>query len=182
MGNISPQKLFELMNYARCRHGVSQFVIDSFMKCGVSSDDYNEQKNFMNDLVNFAKHAMCHVHLVAHARKGKDEKAVVGKMEIKGSSDIFNMADNCLTVWRNKTKEEGIRDGDAYSTKDPDAIVFCDKQRETGWEGKILLQFLPDSLQYVSQTSELKAYKLWRPAGLLNEQDAKAMEEAKNEP
>ena len=85
-----------------------------------------------------------HVHLVAHSRKGKDEKEIVGKLDVKGSSDITNQADNVITVWRNKKKEEQ-RAANQLSEDDegqqPDAVIFCDKQRDTGWEGKIPFWF-----------------------------------------
>lgn len=168
MGNIAPSKLLELMQYSRCRHAVTHFVIDSLMKCNIGSDDYNAQREFMNSVSSFAKTHNCHVHLVAHARKGKDETAVVGKMEIKGSSDIFNQADNCLTVWRNKAKEEQKSSDDT----DPDAVVFCDKQRESGWEGKVRLHYFGYCTQFVDEhnTGENRAprpYNIYKKTTVL---------------
>ena len=125
---------------------------------------------FLNDVCTFAKQTGCHIHLVAHARKG-DESEIIGKEQIKGSSDIGNQVDNSLTVWRNKKKEEKVRANDAYDFFEPDVVVFCDKQRESGWEGKIPLFYVPHAIQFVDNEQEkngkrYKAYNLWRKAGL----------------
>lgn len=144
IGNIAPTRIFELMEYSRCRHGVTQFVLDSLMKCSVGSEDYDAQRVFLNNLCSFAKEHECHIHLVAHARKGRDEKEAPGKMDVKGSGDIINQADNIICVWRNKEKEHkrantGMTDQEDLYT--PDAITYCTKQRETGVEFECKHQF-----------------------------------------
>lgn len=177
MGNIGSKKLLELMTYSTRRHGVTHFVIDSLMKCSVDSEDYNAQRVFLNDLCTYAKSTGCHIHLVAHLRKGPEEE-MLGKEAIKGSSDIGNQVDNSLTVWRNKKKENNVRDGQSYSFVEPDVVVFCDKQRESGWEGKIPLFFLQDCLQFVDPEAvdrngqRVKPYKLWKKAGVLSSEHA----------
>jgi twinkle protein len=153
MGNIAPKRLLELMEYSRQRHGVTHFVVDSLMKCSVGSDDYDAQRVFLNDVVSFAKSSGCHVHLVAHSRKG-DEDEVSGRMDIKGSSDIGNQADNVLTVWRNKAKT----DPNKKSKIESDAVVYCDKQRESGWEGCVNLSFMPSCGQYYNPRIEPREY------------------------
>ena len=65
------------------------------------------------------------LHLVAHARKGQDESKAPRKMDVKGSGNIVNQADNVFSVWRNKPKEEA----DCPPETDPDAILYVDKQR-----------------------------------------------------
>lgn len=172
LGVVSPTKLLELMKYSRCRHGVEHFVIDSLMKCAIAGDDYNAQGKFLNEVVCFAKETNSHVHLVAHSRKGSDENKVSGKMDIKGSSDIFNQADNVLIVWRNKDKEMRVNtDKETYSQTEPDAKIFCDKQRESGWEGVIDLIFRSDSLQfaYKKKGEWAEDEMFYRKAGLRKE-------------
>jgi twinkle protein len=176
LGNVAPKKLLELMNYSSQRHGVHHFVIDSLMKCSVGSEDYDAQRVFLNDLSTFAKQTGCHIHLVAHLRKGPEEE-IVGKEGIKGSNDIGNQVDNSLTVWRNKKKENGCRNGNAYSFIDPDVIVYCDKQRESGWEGNIPLFFLQDCLQFVDKEAldpkkqDFRRFRMWRYAGVLSNKE-----------
>lgn len=139
LGNVSPKLILDLMDYSYARHGVTNFVIDSLMKCSVGSDDYDGQRVFINELCSFAKSHESHIHLVAHARKGKDESEKPGKLDVRGSSDIINQADNILTVWRNKDKEQKayaktLNEDDAVLM--PDTIVYCNKQRESGDEFK----------------------------------------------
>jgi twinkle protein len=47
----------------------------------------------------------CGVHLVMHSRKKEDEFAPPGKFDAKGTGTITDLADNVMTVWRNKKKE-----------------------------------------------------------------------------
>lgn len=144
MGSVGAALVLELMQYSFARHGVNFYVIDSLMKCGINSEDYEAQRSFLNDLSSFAKETNSHVNLVAHARKGRDEGNAPGKLDVKGSSDIINQADNILVTWRNKEKEELRHDGVITETQEqgmPDAIVWCNKQRESGEEFKQRLGF-----------------------------------------
>jgi twinkle protein len=151
MGNVRTKSILDLMEYSYARHGVSWYVIDSLMKCGVSSEDYEGQRSFLNELSSFAKERNVHINLVAHSRKGKDEYDAPGKLDVKGSSDIVNQADNILTTWRNKEKEEKRRDNNLKEEDDKniaDAIVWCNKQRESGVEFKRKLGYAPKFFRF----------------------------------
>lgn len=87
----------------------------------------------------------------------------VGKMDIKGSGDIGDLAFNIMSVWRNKKKEkkmEEIETGkDVRGTNlddvsgSPDAMLHCSKCREDGTlEGSWPLWFHPLSLQYLQRS------------------------------
>jgi twinkle protein len=108
VGTAKKERLLEVFKYARQRYGVDVFVIDSFMKCGIAEDEYNSQKLFIEELCDFKNEHNCQVHLVVHPRKGVDESKIPGKLDMKGSGSITDLADNCFTVWRNKPKEEAI--------------------------------------------------------------------------
>lgn len=149
IGTASASRILEVFAYARKRYGVTQFVIDSLMKCGIDDDDYNGQKAFVDRLCDFKLQHDCHVHLVAHSRKKQDESASPGKMDIKGSGTISDLADNLFSVWRNKKKEAGDDDASIY-----DAILNCDKQRHGEWEGALGFFFDRDSFQYLDEPSE----------------------------
>ncbi len=123
--------------------GATQFVIDSLMKCGLAEDDYSKQKFLVEDFHNDAMSLYAHVHLVAHARKSKDEGDKPGKMDVSGSAGITNIADNVYTVWRNKPKE--AKRHDCFRKKiplppdfddSPDCIVECVKSREQGGDAE----------------------------------------------
>lgn len=134
LGNVQPKLVLELMEYSFARHGVGLFVVDSLMKCAIDSDDYNAQRMFLNDLCSFSMSTGVHINLVAHARKGANELDAPGKMDVRGSGDIINQPANVLSVWRNKEKEMKTRNGATANDAEPDAIVYCNKQRETGVE------------------------------------------------
>ena len=123
--------------------GVTQYIIDSLMKCGLAEDDYSKQKFLVEDFHNAAMKMHSHVHLIAHARKTKDESDKPGKMDVAGSSGITNIADNVYTVWRNKPKETKRNDclrkkqSIPYDLEEqPDCIVECVKSREQGGDAE----------------------------------------------
>jgi twinkle protein len=156
-GNVGRKLLMELLEYSYSRHGVRMFVIDSLMKTDIVSDDYNGQREFLNELCKFAMQTDSHINLVAHARKGKDEFSAPGKLDIKGSSDITNQPDNVITVWRNREKEKKRESGEC--TKEalehmPDAIAYCEKQRETGLEFAMWLRFFKGVYRYDNMESK----------------------------
>lgn len=154
MGNVEPKTLLDLMEYSFSRHGVNMFVIDSLMKCAVDSEDWNAQRVVLNDLCQFPKDTGTHVHLVAHARKGRDEIGSPGKLDVKGSSDIVNQPDNVLTVHRNRAKEQAIEDRDESKRGEHDATIFCNKQRETGEEFKVRLRFMKGFFRFAIHGEE----------------------------
>jgi twinkle protein len=145
-GMVDRHKLEAAIRYASQEKGCKHFVIDSLMKCGIAEDDYNAQKDFVDQLCTVAKDTGTHIHLVAHSRKGKDEMTPPGKHDIRGGASISDQADNIIIVWRNKVKEDGINQGKANHS-DPDAVAICCKQRNGEWEGALPLFFDPDSQQ-----------------------------------
>lgn len=104
VGTAKTKRLLEVFLYARQRYGIDVFVIDSLMKCGLGEDDFNAQKQFVEQLCDFKNQHDCQIHLVVHPRKGADESKLPGKLDIKGSGSISDLADNCFTIWRNKKK------------------------------------------------------------------------------
>ena len=157
VGSAKVEKILEVFRYAYHRYGIKQFVIDSLMRCGINEDDFNAQKAFVDTLVDFVHEIDCHVHLVAHSRKGMNEEHQPGKLDVKGTGAITDLAHNTFSMWRNKKKEEALSDmayDPAWIDK-PDAILLCDKQKNGEWEGRIGLFFDRGSLQYLeSQASE----------------------------
>lgn len=142
-GTVSQERVISVVYYAAEKLGVKHFVIDSLMKCGISEDDYNGQKRFVDRLCAAAKDTGCHIHLVAHSRKGQDEFNPPSKMDVKGSGTITDQVDNVMTVWRNKRKELLLAagKGDDKLNAEADAFIICDKQRNGEWEGKIGLWY-----------------------------------------
>lgn len=137
---IEPGPLLDVFEYAARRHHIKHFVVDSLMRVVLSGKDTNSaQKDFVSSLVSFAKKFSCHIHLVAHPRKGLTDQDKPGKVDVSGSGDITNLSHNVLSVWRpdQDYKDDAIRHGKVPS----DLVLFVKKNREFGIEGKIKLWF-----------------------------------------
>lgn len=164
VGTAKVNRMLEVFAYAARRYQIRHFIVDSLSKCGMAEDDYNGQKAVVERLVDFAHQYGSHVHLVSHARKGSDENTPPGKMDVKGTGAITDMADNVITVWRNKGKEakraaaqvDG-QEADPSLDDKPDAALIVSKQRHTGWEGEIWLWFNAPSLQYLGNKTQHKS-------------------------
>lgn len=148
--------LFEAMKYVRQRFDVRQFVLDNLMMLtmgiGSADEQTKEQDRIMQTLKDFHEGYDCHVHLVAHAKKPQDKKGeghIPRQYDILGSSNVPNLANNVITVWRNKKKEEQLQPyaqkakaGEYLTTEEDEAVaelsaekdtyLVCDKQRRTG--------------------------------------------------
>ncbi|SPP30982.1 hypothetical protein ARAF_0084 [Arsenophonus endosymbiont of Aleurodicus floccissimus] len=93
-GTAKSSRLLEIFKYANRRYGINLFIIDSLMKCGLADDDCNGQKAFMDALCDFKNKTSSHVILVIHSRKSESEEKPAGKMDVKGSGSITDLADN----------------------------------------------------------------------------------------
>lgn len=155
-GSIKSDRVIAVIYYCAEQLGVRHFVIDSLMKCGIKSDDWNAQKEFVDKLCAAAKDTQCHIHLVVHSRKGEDENKAPNKFDISGSADITNLADNVFSVWRNKKKEDDKRNNKADENS-VDALLICSKQRNGEHEPKIGLWFDNASFRYLENPKQ----KIW---------------------
>ena len=121
-------------------------VIDSLMKCGIPPDDYSAQKQLVDQLQNVAHKNPVHVHLVAHARKGDSDDKPARLHDIKGASEIADLAENVVSVWRNKPKEQ--KRGKNMEME-PDALFIVEAQRNCGgWIGATQLWYERDTMLY----------------------------------
>lgn len=156
VGSATIARLLEVFEYANKRYGIRQFVIDSLMMTDVPEDgpgSMSAQKDAVQKLCNFARRNGCHVHLVAHPRKGKDETSGPGKLDVAGSSKITDGADNVFTVWSAR------RDESAPPSDDPDAKLELQKQRNGDVQHfKLMLWFVKPAQQY-STTARRQAIR-----------------------
>lgn len=155
-GTAKGEWILDVFRYARQRYGITQYVVDSLMKCGIGEDDYNSQKLFVEKLADFKNEFDVHVHLVAHARKSENEAHMPGKLDVKGTGTITDLTDNAFCVWRNKAKEEENRKAIEEHREPPmeyrsmpDALLICDKSRNGEWEGRIGFFWSDQSFQYL---------------------------------
>lgn len=149
-GTIDAAKVCAVVRYCAKELKITHFFVDSLMKCMAGEDDYNGQKEFVDQLTSIARDHNMHIHLVHHIRKPDDESHKPNKYDYKGSGSITDQVDNVVSVWRNKPKEKKREIGAAVDeSKDPDCLLICDKQRNGEWEGSIGLWFDPQSQQYL---------------------------------
>jgi replicative DNA helicase len=130
-------ELFTIMKYGFRKHGIRLFFLDNLMTIGldeVNDDKYENQKNFLTELHDFAIEYNVHVFLVAHPRKTENKKiSELSFYDIAGSSNIPNLADNILFMKRLNDKEKNDiyeRKGHNYST-----VAIMLKDREYGEMG-----------------------------------------------
>ena len=146
-GSLKPADVPALCRYAAEKLGVKHILIDSLMKCGIPPDDYQGQKKLVDAVQQVAHKTGCHTHLVAHARKGKDDHTAAGIHDIKGTSEIGDMAENVVVVWRNKPKEQ--QKDNAEKSQEPDAIFKVESQRNGSGEiGMVPLIYDKHSMTY----------------------------------
>jgi twinkle protein len=148
-GEIKAIDLFEVLNFAARKYGVKHFFIDSLMKIEMKGNDKNEdQKNFCNYLIDqIAKKYQGHVHLVAHPRKSFKDTDRPDKMDIAGSGDITNLADNVFALYRLSPEEKKKMDEDGFDSAD--TVLSVLKNREWGFEPRIEFHFNPDTKTFI---------------------------------
>lgn len=120
VGAVDTDRLLHVFAYGAKRYGIKHFVVDSMMML----DDVPEegkgaleaQRQLMLKLAAFAKKYAAHVNLVAHPRKGDDERKNPGKQDVSGSGKITSMADNVFSVWA-RLPDEGEEPDDGPSAK-----------------------------------------------------------------
>ncbi len=161
IGTATKERLLHAMNYARKRHGIDVFIIDSLFKCGLDPSDFGAQRAFADEMTSFCNNTGAHVILVAHARKNQsgNELHPPSKADVSGSSDITNAAFNVIIWFRNKLKKmklDEAKNANPPNTEEiskwmdqPDGKAILDKQRfGEGEEAMVPIWFVPDSMQF----------------------------------
>jgi len=141
LDTVESDRIIGMIWYAANELDVQHVIIDSLMKCGIKTDDYNAQKTFVDRLCWTAKTLNVHIHLVHHMRKGEREGTPPDKFDIRGASEITDLADNVFIVHRNKDKEAKLERGEDVADNLPDASLTISKQRHGEWEGRVALWF-----------------------------------------
>lgn len=154
--SLKPNDVAALCRYVAETLKPDHIVIDSLMKCGIAPDDYARQKQLVDQIQTVAHQNPLHIHLVAHARKGNDDKKPAALHDIKGASEIGDMVENVLSVWRNKPKEKGECKDPSI---EPDAILVVEAQRNCGgWIGNVPLMFNREAMTYFEMGKDFRNY------------------------
>lgn len=124
------------------RYGVKTFLLDNLMTIDLECNSYElnmKQKDFIKDLVIFARRFNSIVHLVAHPRK-TDMVGRLNKMDVAGSGDITNLAHYVTAIHRVSEKEKEAqydKKGNLVEQGCPyDCIIDLFKNRPMGHQDK----------------------------------------------
>jgi len=146
-GGAGEDSIWEIFEYAYRRYGCKVFLIDNLMTVvlgGNEKDFYRRQSDFVGKAKSFAHHWGVHVHLVAHPRKSEGR---LGKMDVMGSGDITNRADNVLSTHRCDEEERA-----EYQS---DGILDLFKDRLNGVQDTaVTLQFDRKSKRFYRDVTE----------------------------
>lgn len=164
LGRATPKLVLAVCRYFAEELRGTHVFLDSLMMIVGSEEHFDEQKQFMTDLVRLAKEYGIHVHLIAHCRKpaGGDESKPPTKYEMRGSAALSDQADNVATVWANKAKKAKLEANPNDSCRfDPDALVTVEKQRNGAWEGRVKLWFDGDTYRFTDSIDTfIEPYRL----------------------
>jgi len=169
IGTVNVARILAAMEYARKRHGVQVFIIDSLFKCGLNSEDWGAQREFADKMTTFCNNTGASVILVAHSRKttNGNELSVPSKSDVAGSSDLTNAAFNVLIFWRNKIKKRKLDEARQTNNMEmisewidqPDGKIIIDKQRfGEGEESDCIVWFDKDSCQFHTTKNTVRPY------------------------
>jgi twinkle protein len=161
LDTVPGDKILAMARHAATHLKCQHIVIDSLTKCGLpAGDHYDQQKRFIDRLAWIAKSTGAHIHLIAHLRKGDDERKQPTKWDVRGAAEITDLADNAVLIWRNKAKEAARERADLGRTitqkeddtqAEPDTFMRVAKQRHHSWEGTIGLWWNRESGQFITE-------------------------------
>jgi len=165
VGKLAASRALAVATYVRNELKIDHLVIDSLMKCGMGTDDYTAQKDFVDSLCSIARDTGLHIHLVCHMRKGENESKPAEKFDVKGASEIVDLCDNLMIIWKNLPKAKDLADAErepnaiqrrhliGQINQKPDAFVRLAKQRNHPWEGSFAFWFDKESQQFLEHSN-----------------------------
>lgn len=140
-GNFEPRHCLAVLRYFAKELRGTHVIVDSIMKVCVSEESFDEQKNFVGDVIRVAQETGMHIHLIGHCRKpnGGTEDKPPSKYDIRGSSAVSDQVDNVVLVWSNKAKKAALQHNakDEKVLEQPDVVLVVDKQRNAPFEGPL---------------------------------------------
>lgn len=153
--------IMKSMKMAKHRDGVNVFVIDNetiITKTNKLSNKWDEQKQMIIELNDFAIKNGCHVFLVCHAKKPSKGEEHLNKYSILGSSDISNIGHNLISVEKitpdmNISKKLFEKYGQYFNAK-----VTSHKNRYYGTDKETYLCFDPDSKIFYDAFTKKELY------------------------
>lgn len=150
------------------RYGVKVFLLDNLMTIDLECNNFElnmKQKDFVKDLVIFARRFNAVVHLVAHPRKTETVQRL-SKMDVAGSGDITNLAHYVTAIHRvtdNEKEDKLDKRGDLVEEGCPfDCIVDLFKNRPMGHQDKSIgVQFDMASKRFYGESDDVNKTYGW---------------------
>lgn len=147
-GVLNPKRALAEVRYGIAEEGATHTVIDNLGKVVRGTEDYDAQKDFVNDLAGIASDTNTHIHLAHHMRKGDDANRVPDKFAVLGSGAISDFADQVILLWKNSKKVEDRNSGQPVDEEKPDGMLIVAKSRNNEWEGRVGLWHNPESMAF----------------------------------
>ncbi|KKM17173.1 hypothetical protein LCGC14_1678460 [marine sediment metagenome] len=152
--SISIEALIDVFSFAVRRYDVRHIFVDSLMKIRMPyAEELRAQKQVVTQLVDFAKEYKCHVHLVAHPRKGARDNTELFKVDISGTADITNLAHNVIALVRMPQEKKEQRENAGKTVYE--TLLVVRKNREWGDEGPVKLNFNSATKLFTEMREEL---------------------------
>jgi twinkle protein len=156
--------LIDDIRWARRRHGITQFIIDNFMRLGFMKDDYTQQAECVTAFSALAMELGVHIHLVVHQNKSEGKKGQVqGKRSVSGAFEIVANAHNIVEVTRDVVKGEKVSEiferekaGEITAAQREEAMVEWNRKPD----GKFILHAQREGEQ---QNASKFLWFLWEP-------------------
>lgn len=159
---VTATTLLHKMEEMARKFGTKVFLIDNLMMVDLECDEQSRlqaEKDFIKDLINFAKKFNVLVFLVAHPRKTGEIR--VTKDDISGSSNIVNLAHMVFSVHRyTESEREGEMNerGNYKKGKEPikyESVIEVLKNRITGLVPKVDVFFDYTSYRFYRTPEEI---------------------------
>ena len=137
LNNLSLKSILDKFKQLVFTNGINICVIDPWNML-----DHSQQKDFtyvgklLSEITQFCQQTKTHLFLVAHPRKmdsNEGKYRVPNPYDISQSSDFFNKAYNCITVYRN------IGQKTIYGSDSVSVYVQKVKRKENGKQGDFMI-------------------------------------------
>jgi len=158
------QDVIESITDAISRFGIKVIILDNLMSMDLNSygdNKYDVQSKFIQELSAIAKKYNVHIHFICHPRK---VTTFLRKVDISGSGDITNVADNVFIMHRVnqdfklRLKEMFKLDDDNELFNYSNVLEIC-KNREYGLEDVFIgMYFDISSKRLLNYEDEVKKY------------------------
>lgn len=189
LDKVAWNRIIGFVYYCAKELGSEHIIIDSLTKCGIGAGDSEAEKDFIDRLQWAAKTLGTHIHLVCHVRKPQngDDERMPTKYDIRGASEISDLADNVFICWKDRKKESyKLKKSKGYNLSiteseymlNPDQVLGVVKQRHGEWEGNISLWFHDRSLQFTQSDGEYRPFEFKNDPGRKSYLFSKVRDEA----